>query len=263
MIFISHNSKDKPFIQPIAEKLAEVFGVENVFYDSWSIQPGDSLVGKIDNGLEKCKFFLLFVSENSMNSKMVDLEWRNALLKAVKGELKLIPIRMEPVKMPSVLTDTLFIDAAGNDINGLIRQVVDVVKGRNTYKSDVVGTGFHNLIAYWKKTDKGLTVEFQAQHYMEPISKFIILVKNEENEVNVTCVGESMFGFGFHKDLKLNDGRVSNAIAVDIDRPTVPGFPTTFLLNKKTDFEIQVIQVMKAKSRNEYISIPLLENNSL
>ncbi|HNA96044.1 MAG TPA: toll/interleukin-1 receptor domain-containing protein, partial [Chitinophagaceae bacterium] len=61
MIFISHNSKDKPLITPIADELAKIFGRENVFYDSWSIQPGDSLIGEMNNGLEKCKFFFLFV----------------------------------------------------------------------------------------------------------------------------------------------------------------------------------------------------------
>lgn len=40
-IFLSHNWKDKKVVGPIAEKLAEIIGKENVFYDSWSIQPGD------------------------------------------------------------------------------------------------------------------------------------------------------------------------------------------------------------------------------
>ena len=40
MIFLSHNSKDKGIVEPFANKLAEVFGRDNVFYDSWSIQPG-------------------------------------------------------------------------------------------------------------------------------------------------------------------------------------------------------------------------------
>lgn len=43
MIFLSHNSKDKRIVEPFANKLAEVFGREKVFYDSWSIQPGDGI----------------------------------------------------------------------------------------------------------------------------------------------------------------------------------------------------------------------------
>jgi hypothetical protein len=37
MIFISHTSLDKPLIEPIAIKLASIYGQEKVFYDSWSI----------------------------------------------------------------------------------------------------------------------------------------------------------------------------------------------------------------------------------
>ena len=41
MIFLSHNYKDKPLIREIAQNLEKVFGREKVFYDEWSIQPGD------------------------------------------------------------------------------------------------------------------------------------------------------------------------------------------------------------------------------
>jgi len=61
MIFISHTSADKPLIDPIALELAKVFGSENVFYDSWSIQPGDGIIDKIDEALKSCKFFFFFV----------------------------------------------------------------------------------------------------------------------------------------------------------------------------------------------------------
>jgi hypothetical protein len=68
MIFLSHNFKDR-----------DIFGQENVFYDSWSIQPGDGIIDKMNDGLTQCKLFFFFVSNNSLNSEMVKLEWLNAL----------------------------------------------------------------------------------------------------------------------------------------------------------------------------------------
>ncbi|NMB49512.1 MAG: TIR domain-containing protein [Bacteroidales bacterium] len=68
MIFHSHNFKD-----------GDIFGQENVFYDSWSIQPGDGIIDKMNDGLTQCKLFFFFVSNNSLNSEMVKLEWQNAL----------------------------------------------------------------------------------------------------------------------------------------------------------------------------------------
>lgn len=48
MIFISHNYNDKGIIEPIALKLAEIFGQNQVFYDSWSMQPGDGIIDRMN-----------------------------------------------------------------------------------------------------------------------------------------------------------------------------------------------------------------------
>ena len=74
MIFISHTNTDKPLVEPIAIKLSSVFGQENVFYDSWSIQPGDGIINEMNEGLSKCKFFFFFVSKKSLDSGLVKLE---------------------------------------------------------------------------------------------------------------------------------------------------------------------------------------------
>jgi len=76
MIFISYTYADKPLVEPIATKLASVFGKENVFYDSWSIQPGDGIINEMNDALSKCKFFFFFVSKKSLDSKLVKLEWQ-------------------------------------------------------------------------------------------------------------------------------------------------------------------------------------------
>lgn len=43
-IFLSHNYHDKPVVEQVAIKLRDIFGEKNVFYDSWSIQPGESII---------------------------------------------------------------------------------------------------------------------------------------------------------------------------------------------------------------------------
>ena len=91
-IFISHNYNDKAIIEPIAVKLASLYGSENIFYDSWSIQPGEGIIDKMNEGLFECDFFFFFVSKNSLQSNMVKLEWQNALFKATKNTVKLIPV---------------------------------------------------------------------------------------------------------------------------------------------------------------------------
>ena len=61
MIFLSHTYADKPIVEPIALKLREMFGEESVFYDAWSIQPGDGIIDKMNEGLSDFRFFFYFV----------------------------------------------------------------------------------------------------------------------------------------------------------------------------------------------------------
>jgi len=86
MIFLSHNFNDKPIVEPIAIKLATVFGMDNVFYDRWSMQPGEGIIDKMNEGLSQCKFFFFLFSKNSLASNMVKLEWQNALYKATQNK---------------------------------------------------------------------------------------------------------------------------------------------------------------------------------
>ena len=56
MIFISHNYKDKAIVESIAMRLSSIFGQEKVFYDSWSIQPGDGIIDKMNEGFVSFPF---------------------------------------------------------------------------------------------------------------------------------------------------------------------------------------------------------------
>ncbi|HDO1330949.1 TPA: toll/interleukin-1 receptor domain-containing protein [Aeromonas veronii] len=61
MIFLSHNYNDKPVVEQIAIRLMQLFGQDKVFYDSWSIQPGDGIIDKMNKGLGDCELFLKIV----------------------------------------------------------------------------------------------------------------------------------------------------------------------------------------------------------
>jgi len=65
---------DKPLIEPVAIRLGAIFGQNQVFYDSWSIKPGDGIIDQMNKGLEAPEFVFFFVSANSLNSGMVKLD---------------------------------------------------------------------------------------------------------------------------------------------------------------------------------------------
>ncbi len=73
MIFINYNHQDEQLVDMVARKLELEFGRKNIFYDKWSMQLGDSIIGKMNEGLEKFTMFFSFT--NSLTSKMVGKEW--------------------------------------------------------------------------------------------------------------------------------------------------------------------------------------------
>ena len=132
MIFISYNHEDNGVVTPIAQRLAQIFNQGSIFFDKWSLRPGDSIIEGINSGLSAAKFFVLFVTERSLQSQMVGLEWRPALMKQIKGECRFIVVRLQDVVMPTVLTDLIYIDALHSGFETTIRQIVDTVQGNQT-----------------------------------------------------------------------------------------------------------------------------------
>ena len=120
---------DKPLVEPIALKLAAIFGQDQVFYDSWSIRPGDGIIERMNNGLEAPDFVFFFVSKTSLESEMVKLEWQNALYEATQGELKIVPVRVDGSDMPALLKQTMFIDMHTSGLEAATAQIVSVAQG--------------------------------------------------------------------------------------------------------------------------------------
>lgn len=257
MIFISYTHQDKSIVDAIAQRLALVFGQRNVFYDSWSIQPGDSIVDRMDKGLQNCKFFFFFVSKNSLPSKMVRLEWQNAIIKATKGDARIIPVRLDDCLMPNVLLQTLYIDVFGQGLENGIRQMVDIIQGRSTYRPGP--QVYENVRGYIQEETKGLIIEFRAETYLEPISQFLILMENDESDVDIHSQTDMMIRKGFHKNLQLDNGLMSNAYFVAIERGTTPGFPFVVKLSQKKDLPIKLTGLMRAVRQDEFRTIPMIK----
>ena len=256
MIFLSHTHKDKDIVDEIANKLKQVFGEEQIFYDSWSIQPGDHIIDKINNRLSSCKYFFFFVSKTSLQSEMVKLEWQNALYKSTKNknELKIIPVRVDDCIMPAVLIQTLYIDIYRQGLEPAIRQMIDAASNKNNY---VASNGFQNIRAYVNQDEQLTTVELRAEVYMEPHSKYLILVDEQQDELEFKAIGESQYENGFFKDLVLENGLKSNAISIGRPSATSPKFP--FIVEIKTLKEtLNLKGVMRAVSRDSFETIPMI-----
>ena len=109
-VFISHNRADKSFAREIGKFLRHK-GVE-VWFDEWDIYGGDSIIDKLEEGIEKSDYFALVVSPSAMKSNWVRQEIRAAISRRVQAEnTTIIPLVVSPVpEMPPFLTDWRRID---------------------------------------------------------------------------------------------------------------------------------------------------------
>jgi hypothetical protein len=102
-VFISHSSADKIFVDHIVADIIK-HGID-VWYDKFEIRIGDSIPGKINEGLSESKYFIIVLSKHSVNSKWVQEELNAALVKqiALKGTF-LLPVLIDNCHIPPLLS---------------------------------------------------------------------------------------------------------------------------------------------------------------
>ena len=102
-VFISHASEDKDrFVMDFATKLMNN-GVE-AWVDKWEMSPGDSLIDKINQGLDNCDVFIIILSESSVKKPWVREELNTAIINRIDENTKLIPIIIDDnIRIPSLL----------------------------------------------------------------------------------------------------------------------------------------------------------------
>ena len=108
-VFISHSSKDKPFVRKLKRDL------ELNYIDSWldedELLPGDSLIEKLNSALKNSTHLMIILSPNSVKSDWVQFELENALQYVEEETLaKIIPIHYRKCEIPEVLKPILNID---------------------------------------------------------------------------------------------------------------------------------------------------------
>ena len=256
MIFLSHNSKDKPIVEPIANRLSEIYGQDKVFYDSWSIQPGEGIIDKMNEGLEKCTLFFFFVSNNSLKSYMVKLEWQNAVMMASKGKTKFVPVRIDDCTMPPILLQTLNIDLYTNGYNVALRQIIDIANGDNTYRQTY--SEVSNIEARATAlTGREIEMEVLAKYFMEPIPHFLFATPNAKSEISLVCKDFSEYTMDFKEGVvSKSNGTFSNALFFMPPTPLTPDFPFVVSFKAQTEKDISIVSVWHEDKKGSWKQVP-------
>lgn len=255
MIFISHTHSDKPVVEPVALHLREIFGEDKVFYDSWSIRPGDGIFEKINIGLADPRFVFFFVSESSLKSKMVEIEWQNALMKATKGNCKIIPVRVDGSPMPSLLTQTLYIDMFSNGIGVATQQIIGVIQGTKGFEP--THEKFSNL-TWSAESDsaKKTVVSICASHLMEPNPYFLVLLDNDDGQAAVGLADEGPSIGGYNPGVVVSGHKVNAWAIAPMGGAITPKHPLRITITSNDGSAIVLRGIMHKSSGDEYTIIP-------
>jgi len=103
-VFISHRAADISEALRLAGELRQAG--HDVWLDEWVITVGDSIVERIDAGLDGAKYLVLCYSDAGVMSPWITREWMSALSRQLEGEhIKILPVRLTGRVAPAILAD--------------------------------------------------------------------------------------------------------------------------------------------------------------
>jgi hypothetical protein len=108
-IFISHSSKDKPFVRRLIKDL------ERAGYSTWldenEIKVGDSIPESVHNAIANSIVVLIVMSNHSTESRWVTRETNAAYMEfADNSEKRLLPVILDDCEVPNPLRDLKYAD---------------------------------------------------------------------------------------------------------------------------------------------------------
>src|SRR6185436_17334811 len=108
-VFLSHSSKDKAVVRPLAERL-RADGLR-VWLDDWEIRPGDSIPAKIEEGLEYSRVLVLCMSAQAFGSDWATLESQTFRFRdPLNEERRFIPLRLDDAPVKGSLAQISYIN---------------------------------------------------------------------------------------------------------------------------------------------------------
>lgn len=102
-IFLSHNKADKAVARLLGAHLV-LAGVDP-WFDEWEIQAGDSIPGKLNEGLAEFDVFILLWSKNAARSNWVRRELELAIYRVVQLKGRAVPCLLDNTLLPALLQD--------------------------------------------------------------------------------------------------------------------------------------------------------------
>ena len=115
--FLCHRKADAAAVERLAVELRNAG--HQVWFDEWEIGVGDSIVGKIDQGLTDATYLILCYSAAGP-SDWTDREFHSSLHRQLGGQpVKVLPARISGGGPPAILADIKYADLLADWAKGV------------------------------------------------------------------------------------------------------------------------------------------------
>lgn len=148
-VFLSHNTKDKPFVERLARDLDN--HAVKYWLDKAEIKVGDSLIEKIRSGLDEVDYVAAILSPNSIASSWVQREIDVAMNHEIGGkEIKVLPIMYQKCELPGFLLGKLYVDFTNetnyeNAFKKLVNSI-GVVFNQRALENNITASSLHSAL---------------------------------------------------------------------------------------------------------------------
>ena len=163
-VFISYSHADSKFVNDLAEKL-KASGID-VWIDKWKIKVGDSITGKINEGIGESDFLIVVLSRTSVESKWVQEEINSALVRNIEQDKHafILPVLKEDCEIPPILQHRRYANFKDDAEQGF-QELIDVISPYKSVKPEMIRIPAGEfLMGSDPKTDEGATINEYPQH---------------------------------------------------------------------------------------------------
>ncbi|MDQ2771479.1 MAG: toll/interleukin-1 receptor domain-containing protein [Bacteroidota bacterium] len=196
---ISYSTKDSKFVDELSAELVK--NRIQVWLDKWEMQPGDSLIDKIQNGISDSSFLLVVLSNNSVESEWCKKELNSGLMRELnEKKVVVIPILIDNCKIPLFLQEKVYADFREDFNSGLksllrpLSKLFSEHMGRQT-KNEIVtdyavswglnenGNFYLNidLVNWYEKARKSFLLQIQVIGCKNATTRYLQQVKSGLN----------------------------------------------------------------------------------
>jgi len=127
-LFVCHASEDEPFVEQLVSELDR--RAMYAWYDKREIVVGDSIVERINEGLEATDYLVAVLSPRSVAKPWVSREMSSSLMRQLGGKrIRILPVLLEPCQIPSLLADLKYADFSESFEHGMA-ELMSAIRGR-------------------------------------------------------------------------------------------------------------------------------------